>query len=435
MNKIVEKGKTLLVDGPASVTVVSGSAKVFGLMVGNARKVVIREGKRLPFAVEENTTFDISLGVGAGTDEIDGNTVPPSWTKAYDELPSIQTKPATALILGTVDSGKTSFCTFLVNRLSEEKRKVAVLDGDLGQSDIGPPCTIAYAITGRPLTDLFSLEAKNALFLGVTSPSTAIGKVIEGLASLKDEILAQNPDMVIVNTDGWVEGEEAVKYKVKLIERLRPDMIFCIMKQGEELNSLIGALEKYRKVVVESPPAISQRSGEKRKNLRELGYGKYLRNAKIQSIPLGWIVIEEDTPLCLAKNHLAPRLARKFYDLLGMKPLHLVEKPDKICLVVGKERWISPDNVKKVEEFAKKKVEIIWKGEEEGLLTAMYNSERKFLGIGVLREIHYGRRTMAIYTPVSKDISIVSIGRVKLSKNFKEVPTLLTTEDQQNNGA
>jgi polynucleotide 5'-kinase involved in rRNA processing len=79
--------------------------------------------------------------------------------------------------------------------------------------------------------------------------------------------------------------------------------------------------------------------------------------------------------------------------------------------------------VKSVEELTKKKLVIIRKGEEEGLLTAMYNADRRFLGIGVLQEIDYLRRTMKILTPVSEEISTIVMGKVKLDKNLKEVPS------------
>ena len=59
MNRTVEKGKTLLVDGPASVSVISGKVEVFGFSVKDAGRIVIREGKRLPFAVLEKADFDI----------------------------------------------------------------------------------------------------------------------------------------------------------------------------------------------------------------------------------------------------------------------------------------------------------------------------------------------------------------------------------------
>jgi polynucleotide 5'-hydroxyl-kinase GRC3/NOL9 len=421
MKKTIENGKTLLVDGPASVTVTSGKAEVFGSIVSNANKVVIREGKRLPFAVEEKATFEISLGEKANVEEVDGNTIPPSWVKSFEDLLEFQTKPITAIVLGTVDSGKTSFCTYLINKLIHEKQKVAILDGDLGQSDIGPPCSVAYAFVTKPIWDLFNLEAKNAFFMGVTSPSGAINKVIEGLTTLKKEILGNNPDFIVINTDGWVEGEEATKYKIQLVEELKPDIFFCIQQKGE-LALVMNTLEKFRKAVVESPPAIRQRSREKRRNLRELGYIKYLRNAKVQSLPLGWLKIEGNDLLGLGKAYENTKQARKVYELLGSKPLHFAELEDRICIVIGKRRWISADNIKKVEEHAKKRAIVVRKGdEEEGLLIALHDANRKFLGIGVLQEIDYLRKNLKIFTPVSGEISRITLGKVKLDKNFKEI--------------
>jgi len=427
MNRTVESTKTLLVDGPASVVVTSGKVEVFGSIVGGTSKVVIREGKRLPFAVEEKANFNISLGENANVEETDGNTIPPSWITSFEELLKIQAKPVTAIVLGTVDSGKTSFCTYLINRLLHEKKKVAILDGDLGQSDIGPPCAVAYTFVTKTITDLFNLEARNAFFVGVTSPSIAINKVIEGLTSLKKEILSSNPDFIVINTDGWVEGEEAVNYKVQLVRELNPDIIFCI-QQKDELTSFLNSVEEFMTVVVDTPAAIKQRSREKRRSLRELGYIKYLRNAKVQSLPLSWLKIEEDELFGLSKTYENSKQT-KIYELLEMKPLHFAELKDRICIVIGKGRWINKDNIKRAEEFMRKKIVVIRKGEEEGLLMALYNIERKFLGIGVLQEVDYARKNLKIFTPVSKEISIVALGRVKLDKNLKEIPAF-AEEDQ-----
>lgn len=425
MNQTVEKGKTLLIDGPASVTLMSGRVEVFGNIVNATNKVVIREGKRLPFAVEEKAILNVSLGGNANAEEIDGNTIPVSWVKSFEELLKIPAKPISAMVLGTVDSGKSSFCTYLINRLLREKRKVAILDGDLGQSDIGPPCSVAYTFVTKPITDLFNLEAKNAFFVGSTSPSTVVDKVIEGLTLLKKEILSGEPDFVVINTDGWIEGDEAINYKFQLIKALDPDVIFCL-QQKDELSSFLNTPEKLV-TVVESPATIKQRTGEKRRSLRELGYIKYLRNAKVQSIPLSWLKIEEDDLLGLSRMYENNRQARMIYEFLGMKPLHFAELKDNVSIVIGKRRWIDDGNIKKVEEFTKKKVVIRRKGEEEGLLLALYSAERRFLGIGILHEIDYTRKILKILTPVSKKISIVSLGKVKLDKNLKE--TLFPAEE------
>jgi polynucleotide 5'-hydroxyl-kinase GRC3/NOL9 len=423
MNRIVEKGKTLLVDGPASVAVTSGRVEVFGFKAGNTSKVVIREGKRLPFAVEETATFDISLAEKAIAEEVDGNTIPPSWAKAFEELMDLQIKSVTAMVLGAADSGKTSFCTYLINRLLCEKKRVAVLDGDLGQSDVGPPCTVAYTFVTKPVTDLFNLQARNAIFIGVTSPNGVHEKVLRSLALLKNEVTLHAPDFIVMNSDGWTEGEEATKYKIQLVEVINPDIIFCIQRK-DELTPILNPLEKFRKVVVESPSTIDQRSQERRKTLRELGYMKYLRNSKMQSFPLAWLKIESDEQFGLSKTHISPKEARKIYSLLGMKPLHFVELSDRVSIIIGKRRWINGENLKKVEESMGKKAVVIRKGEEEGLLTALYDAEKRFLGIGVLQEIDYLRKALKMSTPVSENVAVAAIGKVKLDRNMKEIPAL-----------
>jgi polynucleotide 5'-hydroxyl-kinase GRC3/NOL9 len=138
LNKKVNKGKTLLVDGPASVTVQSGVAEVFGFHVNVGQRVVVRAGKRLPFAVEEQADFEVALGPEGAVDVVEGDTVPVSWPNAYSAVVAIEKKPVTVMVVGGVDSGKTSFCTYLANRLVSRNCRVALVDEDLGQSDIGP---------------------------------------------------------------------------------------------------------------------------------------------------------------------------------------------------------------------------------------------------------------------------------------------------------
>ncbi|MCJ7767596.1 hypothetical protein MUP79_04325, partial [Candidatus Bathyarchaeota archaeon] len=322
-----------------------------------------------------------------------------------------------------VDSGKSSFCTYLANKTLAEKRKVAILDGDLGQSDIGPPCTVAYNLISKPITDLFNLQAKNAIFIGDTSPSRVTGRVIEALLALEKESLACNPGLVIVNTDGWVEGECAFNYKLELVRALRPHIVFCI-QQKDELEPMCNALGDVQKITVESPQAIRQRDTEKRKNLRELGYIKYLKGSKVQSLSLGWIKVEGSELFGLCQTHLGTRQASKIYSLLGMKPLHVAELSDRICVVIGRRRWIEGDCIRKLEEFTKKKVVVTRKGEEEGVFAGLYNTMRKFLGVGVLQEIDYLRNSLKVCTPVSGEIGILALGNVKLDRNMKELPAV-----------
>lgn len=421
MNRTVEKGKTLLVDGPASVTLCSGKVEVFGSTPAVASRIVIREGKRLPFVVHENSVLDISVGDNAAVEEVDGDTIPSSWRESAEQLFELENKRTTVMVLGTVDSGKSSFCTYLINKALSEKRKVAVLDGDLGQSDIGPPSAIAYTVVSKPITDLFNLQARNAYFIGETSAGNVTDEMIRGLSLLKSEIAARELEFLVINTDGWTEGECAADYKLKIIEELNPDLVFFI-QQKDELAPILNCVSELRKITVESPSAIRQRDREKRKSLRELGYKKYLRNPKVQSLSLSWVKVEGDESFGLSKSRTLTRQARKVTELLGMKPLHVAELTDRINIIIGRKRWINPDNLKKVQEQSKKRIVLTRKGEEEGLLVGLHNGSRRFLGIGVVQEIDYVRKTMKVLTPVSEEVSIVVLGKIRLDKNMKEIP-------------
>ena len=249
MNQTVEAGKTLLVDGPASVRVVSGKAEVLGLAVKQAGRIVVREGLRLPFFVAKTASLDVSLGENASVEEVEGDTVPVSWVDAVEVLMGFQ-KPTVAMVVGKADSGKTSFCIYLVNKLVNPNQSCNFRRRFRAIQHRSPVHGRLCSHT-KPLTELYDLKARNAFFVGVTSPSEAIIKTIEGLALIKAEVLDVTADFVVVNTDGWVEGEEAVKYKLQLAEMLEPDGVVCI-RQKNELESLLAALGKYRTIEIKS---------------------------------------------------------------------------------------------------------------------------------------------------------------------------------------
>ena len=361
MQQTVESNNTLLVDGPASVRVVFGKVEVFGFQVKTESRIVVREAKRLPFFVREKAVFDISLGVNASIDKVaDRSTIPQSWNKPIETILSAQKRPVVILILGKIDSGKSSYCTYLVNKLVNEKCRVAVLDGDLGQSDIGPSATVGYAVTSKPVTELYNLKLENAFFVGVTSPILATKKAIEGLMAIKAQILERPIDFIVINTDGLVAGDVAIKYKTELIKEIKPDLIVG-MPLENELEQLIANIEGTPIILVESSSSLNPRNPEKRKILREMTYTRYLKDAKLQCYPMSQIVIEPK--VAIPKN----------------------QEPEK------------------------------------GLLVGLYASRNEFLGIGVLREINPVRKVLKVQTAVSAKPHRLVFGKVFLNMKLQEI--------------
>jgi polynucleotide 5'-hydroxyl-kinase GRC3/NOL9 len=359
LQHIIEPNKTMLVDGPASVRLVTGKAEVFSYPMKESQRVLILEGKRLPFFIAEKSTFDISLGPNSGVAETMGSTNPPSWDKPIEAILGLPKRPVIVVVLGGIDCGKSSLCTYLLNKLIDGKSKVAVIDGDLGQADIGPSATIGYGLTSKRIPELYNLKLRNAFFVGVTSPVTALSKTIEGLTVMEAEVLQGQADFVLVNTDGFVSGDIAVNYKTDLVQALKPDVIIAVQMQNE-LNPLIANLQM-PVFTVEPSFALKQRPPEKRKILREMTYTRYLKNAKLQCYPKSQVIIE-------------PR---------GAIP-------------------------KKQEP-------------EKGLLVGLCGRGSKFLGIGVLREINQLRKTLKVQTAVSAKPLKILLGKVLVNEKFQEV--------------
>jgi len=417
MKRVVEDRKTLLVDGPASVALLSGKVSILGAALKAGEKIVIREGKRVPFGVSKKATFELMLGEGAYLEEIDGDVVPPSWEKASKETLSLK-KPVTVMVLGEVDSGKTSFCTYLANEALRKNWKTGVIDADLGQSDIGPPSTIGFNRITAPVRDLFEIRAENAYFVGLTSPSGAVDRVIEGLAELKSRALKTDVDFLIINTDGWVEGEDAAKYKIRLTERVSPSVVVGI-RQGDELTPILTALKETKILAIDSPQVVHRRNREKRKILRELSYKKYLKQAKVQSFALNWIKVE-GASIGTGKP-LAMEQMKEIRSLLGAAPIYSEETPATVFIVLRKNQSVNEDQIERIKEIFGKKVKVIKEGEEEGLLAGLHNGQGKFLGIGILCGVDYKRRAMKIYTPISENVSTIRFGQIKLDENGREI--------------
>jgi polynucleotide 5'-hydroxyl-kinase GRC3/NOL9 len=362
MRKTVEAGKTLLVNGPSSVKIISGNVEVFGHTINEKQQVIVREGRRQPFHVLKTAEFHISLGANAAVQEEETSTIPVSWSNVLQSIKILQNKPSVVMVVGKSDSGKSSFSTYIVNNLVSGRVKVAVIDSDLGQSDIGPPCTIAYNYVVKRVPELCELNMANAFFVGVTAPNQAIARSIEGLTEMYKEVMHKHEaNYVIINTDGWVEGESAINYKLQLVNQLKPDLIIGIQSQ-EELGPLVSGITSFATCCVESSSAVNSRSSEKRIKLRELNYAKHLKDAKVRSLFASYMEIQE-------KN------------------------------VIPKEP-----------------------GKEKGILVGLQNSKKQFLGIGILLEYNRARQTMKILTPVSVKPACITIGKIKLDPELKEQP-------------
>lgn len=426
MRRALDEGRTLLVGGSASVTLLKGKAKAIGANLSPKERVVIRRGKTVPFETTTNSVFEVVTGVGGSVEEVDGSTIPEEWTKTVEQISAL-TKPCRVMVLGDVDCGKTTFSIFLANNLAS-KSKIAVIDADPGQSDIGSPATIGLGLVARPVTDLFSAETVKIGFIGSTSPSGVEPRVLKELAELNRRASEMAVGYVIINTDGWVQGDDARNYKITMLELISPNIVIGI-QQNDELEHMLATAEKkgFTTYALPSSTAVKKRSKEERKRMREQGYRKFLKNASLRLLPMSWVRLE-NTFLCTEKT--STERLEELEALLGHTILFVKEKADTFIAVLRKTDRFKDEDNRISTELLGKRVRIIGEGDEGGLLVGLLDGGGEFLGLGVIQEIDYENRILKLLTPYAGKVGAIRFSQVKVNSRGNEVGlTTAFTED------
>ena len=412
MDKFLKKGRTLLISGLASIILTTGSVAALGFTLPIGKKIVVRKNKAIPFEAEEDSTLKIVLNENLDMDEITGSTIPDSWEIITDRILKLP-MPCTVLVLGDVDCGKNTFCIFLANQMVAYGLKPAIMDADIGQSEICPPTTIGLTSITEPTIDLFSLNTEKTFFVGLTSPNRAIERIISGLTYLKRGFFGTLEHILIVNTDGWIREEAARKYKLKMIKALNPEAIVAL-QNTDELEPLLEATSKTSKVLrVKCPAIIKTRGKEIRKELREQSYKKFLDNATIRCIPISRTRFE--FPLLGNSIFLAPNKVTLLDGILDNKTLYCRENLKEFFVVTeGNSKNIQKKAT--IREQPRKRLLVAKKQDLLGLLVGLCNNKYRFLGIGIISDMDYENRILKVITPCKERVDIVQVGQVKVDK-------------------
>ncbi len=142
-----------------------------------------------------------------------------AWRRA---LEAILDAPGVVVMLGPVDVGKTTAATAIASAALRAGRRTAVVDADTGQSDIGPPTTVALALPGHPARRMDHWKPAAAFFVGDTTPQDVYRYLVDGTVRSIDLAQARGARVIVVDTTGWVEGRAAVAAKARKLSADRP---------------------------------------------------------------------------------------------------------------------------------------------------------------------------------------------------------------------
>jgi len=143
----------------------------------------------------------------------------PSWDNQINKISA--TTPA-VFIIGSKNSGKSTFLKLLLNKLVSSKRTVQVLDMDPGQPEFCLPGCISLSEVSHPIigTKVPDETTKSTTkFIGFTSPNIQPVYYMNQLKSLISLIDASKP--LLINAPGWVKG-----FGVEIINFLQSNISF-----------------------------------------------------------------------------------------------------------------------------------------------------------------------------------------------------------------
>lgn len=387
----VPEGYTLVAQGPARLVVTEGRVRVFGAVLTPPTEVTVEPTRALPLYALESSKLEIHSGTFTF---IHGDTVPDEWYKLAERVRGEGVKRL--LVVGDVDSGKTSLATLFVNSLASGGEKVAVIDADVGQKSIGPPGTVGLGVTEREVYSLSNVPLEDAFFVGSNSPSGVLQRSVAGVSLLarKAERLAK---YLVVDTTGWVtdgEGRDLKFLKSLLVE---PDLV-VLVGPSRALAQLARPLEKLFEVVrVPKPQVLFERGRGDRREYRRHAYSKYMagateKKAAIEKVSVAYSVF-------LSGYSLPSEEKSSLQRILGVEVLYAERSDDHLGVITASQPL--PQAVELVKSiYGLRHVRVMSGVELQHSLVAFASRKKYFEGIGIITGIDPRERVIRVLTNV-----------------------------------
>ncbi|MGE5484993.1 MAG: Clp1/GlmU family protein [Ignavibacteriales bacterium] len=207
------------------------------------------------------------------------------WARVFETL---AVEPGVTMMIGGPDTGKTTLTSFLANAFFEAGVTTAIVDADVGQSDIGPPGTIGLAIVDTPLRRMGEASLRSAYFVGANSPEGHMHYMIAGTRKMVDRAVACAARAILVDTTGLVHGHFGLHLKQAKYDAIEPRYVVGVQRSNE-IEHILGPLERHGPAKVIRMGVSSRaraRSYEERRQFRQAAYRRHFSPAIASRAPL-----------------------------------------------------------------------------------------------------------------------------------------------------
>jgi polynucleotide 5'-hydroxyl-kinase GRC3/NOL9 len=329
------------------------------------------------------------------------------------------------LLVGAGDVGKTTLTLAAANAAVRAGRKAAILDTDLGQSEVGPPGTLGIVRLDAPAASTTDLKPRALAFVGAAAPPGHLLPIIQGTSRLVTHALERQDDVVYVDTSGFVEGRLAEKLKLAKLTVLAPDLVVFVRRGGElgRLIDLVAASTHAPVITVRSAPTVRTKSVVYRRLQRANRLRKHFEGARIVEMDAGRVRTFEGW--LYSGEALTARQLRSATETLGIPVMHGEVTADGVFLCAA-ARPPRQSLAALQEDFGRRRITVTPAAVFQSLLVGLVGSGGLLADIGLLQGVNFERALFSGLTPARSvaDVRQLHFGRLRLRPDGSEIAAL-----------
>jgi polynucleotide 5'-hydroxyl-kinase GRC3/NOL9 len=342
--------------------------------------------------------------------------IPTSWQQACD---TICTTSSLSIVIGPVDSGKSTFCMVLANHALTAGRRPALIDTDPGQSDVGPPATLGMMLVRHQMRYPDDTSPAALHFIGATTPVGHLADITAGVVRLTHVARDEGADLLIVNTSGLVTGPGRA-LKASKIAALTPDHVVSIAPNGETDAILKNLRRTATPTIHRLLPSqhARTRNAIERKQRRERQFSAYFHDAQqivlnFQEIRLQGGIWQNGVPF--------DTMMRAYCEGQLDTEIFWGERTNEGVFLITRDLPRHADIKLITETF--RRARVIPYADLQGLLVGLIGADSTHLGMGIIETVDFAKKTMTLRSPMkdTNRITVIHLGSMRLSPSGIEL--------------
>jgi polynucleotide 5'-hydroxyl-kinase GRC3/NOL9 len=326
------------------------------------------------------------------------------------------------MVIGAADTGKTRFCANLANRAIEAGIPTAIVDADIGQSEIGSPGTIGLATPEAPFEAATELQARRLYFVGSTSPPAHLLEHVTGTKRLVDNALELGAKLVIVDTTGLTAAPVGRKLKTYKVDLVRPKFLVGI-ERAREIEPLLAPFCRHEEISViltKTPEEVRMKSPQLRATRRQANFHRRFHDA------MGYIIKLDD--VCCWNTWLGTGRPVKWQYVkfieraLRCAAEHVELVGGSICAVVDGEPY-EPGIREVQQQFKTRDIRLATTQSFQGLLVGLADQNGRTMEVGLVQGLEFKQRLLYVLSPIRtvSPVRVVQFGSIRLSRDGREL--------------